>query len=629
MNKILNVVSTANQIVTQGYFLLKLYILQYPEHAADIDELFLRDVLNAVCSHENQGRKRQKTERRDRLSELYDDEFAELLPSDSAKPSLYRLGNVLNYAAKEMFTGITNNIKAHFREYVERFVFVSKKDDIAMENPAASDSDLRRITRRTCSILTRDILNANPDEFKSESRYHHWIQGAQILVLPQKKTFAKNSICYDIHCHAMDYLYGMLLMMEEVEQAGHKLLSFVPLRTSVIPKHVVIESTVLQTLFHDDDDVENLERDGTMTREQMYHLWMIFFKIDKKPFKSKGKFFQYMIRTDGVSCSVVLGDSPKKEGKGRGERSTRDDECEPYVEDMSWDGDVGKTIVGIDPNMGDLLYCSTEDGKKTMRFTQDERRRDLGTKRYGFIRWKEKTSAIIEGKNVEEWEATLSRFDHKTTSKDYFKEYVKQKLYVNCKIQPLYERRIFRRLKLSSFYNKRRSEQKLINKFKKSMGPPEEVVIGMGDWCQTAHRPFHEPVKGKGFRELFRKAGYKLGLIDEFRTSCRCSKCHGRCEKFQEGLDPNLKKEERNVRLIHGLLLCQQCGRIWNRDVNSAINIARLTRCGVEGLQRPDYLSRRRQEATSDNNEDDTFPRRTWTHRRHIGGRWFQGIRHL
>jgi hypothetical protein len=37
---------------------------------------------------------------------------------------------------------------------------------------------------------------------------------------------------------------------------------------------------------------------------------------------------------------------------------------------------------------------------------------------------------------------------------------------------------------------------------------------------------FKEPSVGKGIRTLFRKAGYKTYLVDEFRTSCGCSKCH-------------------------------------------------------------------------------------------------------
>jgi hypothetical protein len=44
---------------------------------------------------------------------------------------------------------------------------------------------------------------------------------------------------------------------------------------------------------------------------------------------------------------------------------------------------------------------------------------------------------------------------------------------------------------------------------------------------------FKEPTIGIGMRTLFRKRGYQVYLVDEFRTSRRCSNCNGGiCEKF-------------------------------------------------------------------------------------------------
>jgi transposase len=503
-------------------------------------------------------------------------------------------------------TCLENNIKCHFRKYVDQFVRVSLEASIIEDNPELSEKELRHEINSTCSKKTTELLNL--DIFEDS-----WIQEIRNFVLPHK-TFKKNSVYYDIQCSPMDYLESMIRMMDFVERNSGKLLSAVPLRTSMIPKHVLIDSTTLIQIFSDHEAMKVIRKIKatkglTITRDHLHGLWNIFFKIDKKPFKAKRKFFQYMIRTDGVSCSVHLGNEPKKEGKGHGKKSKSIDFEEKYIDEIEWDS--SKIIVGIDPNMGDLLYCSTEDGTETYRYTQNERRHDLDTKRYGFIRWKEKTTTIIDGRNVEEWESTLSEFNHKTASETRFRDYIKQKLFVNEKLRPFYERRIFRKLRLSTFYNTRKSEQKLIKKFEATFGGPEDVVIGMGDWCEKEHRSHHEPVKGKGFRDLFRRAGYKLGLVNEFRTSSRCSKCKGPCLKFQEGT----KKTEQRVRLIHGLLLCQQCGRIWNRDANSAINIAKITRCCIEKTGRPEYLSRQQNFSGGKRNAS--------SNRRHIDGSWF------
>ena len=39
------------------------------------------------------------------------------------------------------------------------------------------------------------------------------------------------------------------------------------------------------------------------------------------------------------------------------------------------------------------------------------------------------------------------------------------------------------------------------------------------------HMKYKEPIKGRGIRTLFKKNGFKTYLVDEFRTSCKCSKC--------------------------------------------------------------------------------------------------------
>ena len=92
-------------------------------------------------------------------------------------------------------------------------------------------------------------------------------------------------------------------------------------------------------------------------------------------------------------------------------------------------------------------------------------------------------------------------------------------------------------------------------------------------------------------RTLFRKRGYQVYLVDEFRTSCRCSNCNGGiCEKFKVGNHPNPKKEE--MRLIHGLLRCKNGCGLWNRDRNGASNIYKIAYQAIHKLARPTYLCR-------------------------------------
>ena len=131
----------------------------------------------------------------------------------------------------------------------------------------------------------------------------------------------------------------------------------------------------------------------------------------------------------------------------------------------------------------------------------------------------------------------------------------------------------------------------MLRQFENIFGKPDEVLVCFGDWEQKRHMKFKEPTKGKGMRTLFRRHGYQTFLVDEHRTSCKCSECErGDCVKFMPRENPRPWRQD--VRLVHGLLSCTNCGNIWNRDTNGAKNIHKIAYNAVRGLDRPAYLCR-------------------------------------
>ena len=128
----------------------------------------------------------------------------------------------------------------------------------------------------------------------------------------------------------------------------------------------------------------------------------------------------------------------------------------------------------------------------------------------------------------------------------------------------------------------------MLSRFEKAFGTGKDAVICIGDWEQKQHKKFKEPVKGKGFRTLFRKNGYGVYLVDEFRKSCRCSGCGGICSKFRECENPRPYRDGTILR--HGLVKCQTCSRLWNRDVNASSTMWKIARNAIHGLARPQYL---------------------------------------
>ena len=110
----------------------------------------------------------------------------------------------------------------------------------------------------------------------------------------------------------------------------------------------------------------------------------------------------------------------------------------------------------------------------------------------------------IDGKTITEYETEISQYNKKSLDINRYKEYIQKKNEINNKLFKFYERYVFGKLKLNGYINRVRSEQKMINKFKKMFGDTNNVVVCFGDFEQRKHMKYKEPIKGKGIRTLFK-----------------------------------------------------------------------------------------------------------------------------
>jgi hypothetical protein len=152
---------------------------------------------------------------------------------------------------------------------------------------------------------------------------------------------------------------------------------------------------------------------------------------------------------------------------------------------------------------------------------------------------KEAKTTMINGKTVKEIESELSKYNHKTCNTDEFIQYLKAKIRISNQVHDFYSEhhsKLHRRLRYYAWWLRRYSENKMLNRFKELFGGPKEVVVVFGDWGKGSYNMRgKEPTKGKGMREVFRKYGYDVYLVNEFNTSCKCSKCRsndGKTETF-------------------------------------------------------------------------------------------------
>ena len=73
----------------------------------------------------------------------------------------------------------------------------------------------------------------------------------------------------------------------------------------------------------------------------------------------------------------------------------------------------------------------------------------------------------------------------------------------------------------------------MIKNFTKKFGEHNDVLFIMGD-CDKGSNNMSglEPTICKKFRKIFKNAGFRSYLVNEFRTSKLCNRCHHEIEPF-------------------------------------------------------------------------------------------------
>ena len=261
-----------------------------------------------------------------------------------------------------------------------------------------------------------------------------------------------------------------------------------------------------------------------------------------------------------------------------------------------------------------------------LRYTQNQRKKEMKTVEFRRKREKEMKRKKYNNQTVTWWIKQLSQERKLTIDYGAFMSYVSMKIEYLRSIRDtvsgegFWEQRRWRKNRWWSWCNKRRSEARFLKKFKRMYGGPSQVCVCIGNWSTGGHYTNGtEPTKSIGFRKMFREAGYHVYVIDEYKTSCRCSVCQSdtaETKTFRRVPNPRpqppadapaaVRAAWKPTIKCHGLTRCSTCHRLWNRDVNGARNIFLIAkRLIIDHLDRPDYLKRKQRQAAGVIDADD------------------------
>lgn len=355
----------------------------------------------------------------------------------------------------------------------------------------------------------------------------------------------------------------------------------------------------------------------------------------RREFEDKKYIFHHQICTDGIGCSILLIRKdlykPDERMMIRVPPKPLNYKEEQYLDELT-DTEKNKytnhVIAGIDPGKRDLIHATTGETKfingkrKTVqfRYTQGQRTVETKSRKYNkilgsYMRYSsvktdgsvnlfcKKNGYMKQYSTIKETENLLCYHDSKSCIYERTYDYIHMKNIINRKLFKFYSTPIFRKLKWYGYINRQRSESKMINAFKKKIGGPEKTLICFGDWEQRKHMRYKEPTKGKGFRKLFRKAGYSLYLIDEYNTSKKYISTGTDMKKFRIRKNPKYDRsnpKSKPTKLCHGLLRCK-CELnansdkyvLMNRDLNGSLNIRKKAIIILKNEEFPEYFKRK------------------------------------
>jgi hypothetical protein len=558
-----NLVFVMNDLMIHSYQFIRLYILHcYTKQLPlpEIDETFIIYCIKSLGVRDNRGKKGADTELLDKLEKFYQSEYQPLLNHE--KTNLKNTTFMLPYLATQIHTSLSNNTQEHFIQHFLRFI--NKTTNEITEDKA------------TLFLFKKQLLDLN---METNELFNEWKLTHLHNILPSE---IKKSIYYDVKVRPFDYLKGMLYMNTVLEKQESKLFQPLPLRTNIIPKHIVLDTACLVSLFCPEKDKNgNKIKKGELLKhikDNQRDIWNVFLNLNHKVFKNKHYQFHHQIQTDGISCCLLFIRKDLKDKKWGSKVPTLPEHDFYNIEDLSkeqLDTLKERNIVGCDPGKRSLVYMMDGNGNK-LQYTAPQRKIESKSKCNQRILLEEKKKHKIN-----ECEKELSTENSKSVDYEKFKSYLMEKDKLNKKVLDFYQRETWRKMKFRQYSYGKKSMDNFLNKIKETFG--DNILIGYGNWSRSTQMKHFMPTMNKGLRKQIHKR-YDTITINECNTSKKCCECYNNLDYYRH------KNGEKQFRL----LTCSNCVRpqvkqtvFRTRDANSSINIMNLTKWWIEKQDRP------------------------------------------
>ena len=280
--------------------------------------------------------------------------------------------NCLNYTYsdlhKEFKLNISKNFINNLKHYLNEIndIKLKYKDDFNDEyirkkfKKNDEKFDKFKNYRQELSDLKKDLLSGR-------------IKNSRIL----PEIFDKNNIYYDLKSNWFKYYKYLINMNIDLKIHNKKLINIFPKKSECLINSVSFDTKDLSCIFTEEikesiklekqninkdnlskDELKNLRKEITKNNREEKNIWSKLFYFDKiNKIIGNNKKFNYLIKTDGVSCSLIYYYDKNPNQINKKENSIK------YFTDCDIDLLKNSNKVVIDPGVNNILYCLDEKDK--------------------------------------------------------------------------------------------------------------------------------------------------------------------------------------------------------------------------------------------------------------------------
>ena len=345
--------------------------------------------------------------------------------------------------------------------------------------------------------------------------------------------------------------------------------SLLPLPSLKVP-HITITSSTLYELLRRTVNWGGKHPTAAQFKAKKEVWWKTLFPGIRKVIPANSsKVFCNQLRTDGVSCSIIMQDlrknAPKKKKSGK---------ADTYQYIPSYTHDVTR-LVGIDPGRKDFYVSAEVDDITSFK------KASCSTKEWTALQGAK--SASNKTKRLQQKQGIRKILQRKPSGKARnYESWTQFLTYMLERLPILFKCKQSKTIRKQAFSQFRRRKRSLDSICKRISQGDRETIVGFGNGSNVSRGFGHAPAPSKELRERL-KQHCKVVLIDEYLTSQICSHCHSKLKAFK-----------RDGAEVHGIRVCpnQECRITWNRDFNAAINMHHLLFNVLNGSSRPTALRR-------------------------------------